>query len=124
MRELAGPKSTVIEGSLAERATLCLLQIYHADTLAAQSLSRSRQHADFWAKRQSGAHRRYLSSLAAMVTLRRLLPGRTDGRAIDSTSFDSSSKNLASSDTRAVEHERQLWVVGEPTLAASGDKPI
>jgi hypothetical protein len=111
MRELAGPEPTVIERLLAERATLCWLQIHHADTLAAQSLSHSRQHADFWAKRQSGAHRRYLSSLAALVTLRRLLPGQTDGIPIDSTNSDTSSKNLESSDTRPVEHEHRLRVV-------------
>ena len=122
MRELAGPEPTVIERLLAERATLCWLQIHHADTLAAQSLAQSRQHADFWAKRQSGAHRRYLSSLAALVTLRRLLPGQTDGRAIDSTNFDTSSKNLESSDPRPVEHEHQLRVVGEPTPVAGDEK--
>jgi hypothetical protein len=120
MRELAGPESTVIERLLAERATLCWLQIHHVDTLAAQSLSQSRQHADFWAKRQSGAHRRYHSSLAALVTLRRLLPGETDGRVIDSTNLGASSKNLESSDTRPVEHEDQLRVVSEPTPARAG----
>ena len=119
-RELAGPEPTVIERLLAERATLCWLQIHHADALAAQSLSQSRQLGDFWAKRQAGAHRRYLTSLAALVTLRRLLPGQTDGRAIDSTNLDTSSKNLESSDTRPVEHEDQLRVVSEPTPARAG----
>jgi hypothetical protein len=94
------------------------MKLAHADALAAQSLSQSRQHADFWAKRQAGAHRRYLTSLAALVTLRRLLPGQTDNRPIDSTRSDTSSKNLESSDTRPVEHEHQLRVVGEPTLVA------
>jgi hypothetical protein len=114
MRELAGPESTVIERLLAERATLCWLQIHHADTLAAQSLSQSRQHADFWAKRQSSAHRRFLTSLAALVTLRRLLPGQAGGRPIVSTNSDASSKNLECTDTRPVDHEHQLQVVGEP----------
>jgi hypothetical protein len=122
MRELAGPESTVIERLLAERATLCWLQIHHADALAAQSLSQSRHLGDFWAKRQAGAHRRYLTSLAALVTLRRLLPGQTDGRAIDSTIFDTSSKDLESSDTQPVEHEHLLPVVGEPTLVADDEK--
>ena len=89
------------------------MQLAHADALAAQSLSQSKHLGDFWAKRQAGAHRRYLTSLAALVTLRRLLPGQTDGRAIDSTNSDTSSKNLESSDTRPVAHEHQLPVVGE-----------
>jgi hypothetical protein len=118
VRELAGPAPTAIERLLAERAALCWLQIHHADALAAQSLSQSRQHADFWEKRQAGAHRRYLTSLAALVTLRRLLPGQTGGRVIDSTNSDTSSKNVESSDTQPVEHEHQLRVVGEPTLVA------
>ena len=117
-RELAGPEPSVVEKLLAERAALCWMQLAHADALAAQSLSQSRQHADFWAKRQSGAHRRYLSSLAALVTLRRLLPGQAGSRPIDSTNSDASSKNLESSDTRPVEHEHQLRVVGEPTPVA------
>jgi hypothetical protein len=122
VRELAGPAPTAIERLLAERAALCWLQIHHADALAAQSLSQSRQVGDFWAKRQAGAHRRYLTSLAALVTLRRLMPGQTDGRPIGSTSSDTSSKNLESSDTRPIADEHRLRVVGEPTLLAGDEK--
>ena len=116
MRELAGPEPTVIERLLAERAVLCWMQLAHADALAAQSLSQSRHLGDFWAKRQAGAHRRYLTSLAALVTLRRLLPGQAGSGPIDSTNSDASSKNLESSDTRPVEHDHRLKVVGEPKL--------
>ena len=122
MRELAGPEPSVVEKLLAERAVLCWMQLAHADALAAQSLSQSRHLGDFWAKRQAGAHRRYLTSLAALVTLRRLLPGQTDNRPIDSTNSDTSSKNLESSDTRPVAHEHQRRVVGEPTLLAGDEK--
>jgi hypothetical protein len=118
VRELAGPEPSVVEKLLAERAVLCWMQLAHADALAAQSLSQSRQQADFWAKRQSGAHRRYLTSLAALVTLRRLMPGQTDYRPTDSTRSDNSSKNFESSDTRPVEHDHQLKVIGERTLVA------
>jgi hypothetical protein len=123
-RELAGPEPSVVERLLAERATLCWLQIHHADALAAQSLSQSKHLGDFWAKRQAGAHRRYLTSLAALVTLRRLMPGQTDGRPIVSTNSDTSSKNLESSDTQPVAHERQLRVVGEPTRVTGDEKLI
>jgi hypothetical protein len=118
MRELAGPEPSVVERLLAERAVLCWMQLAHADALAAQSLSQSKHLGDFWAKRQAGAHRRYLTSLAALVTLRRLLPGQTDNRPIDSPRSDTSSKNLESSDTRPVEHDHRLKVVGERTLVA------
>ena len=115
MRELAGPEPSVVERLLAERAVLCWMQLAHADALAAQSLSQSKQVGDFWAKRQAGAHRRYLSSLAALITLRRLLPDQTDHRPNDRTRSDTSSKNVESSDTQPVGHEHQLRVVGEPT---------
>jgi hypothetical protein len=122
-RELAGPEPSVVERLLAERAVLCWMQLAHADALAAQSLSQSKHLGDFWAKRQAGAHRRYLTSLAALVTLRRLLPGQTDHRPIDSTRSDTSSKNLESSDTPPVAHEHQLPVVDEPT-PVTGDEEL
>jgi len=113
-RELAGPEPTVVERLLAERAVLCWLQVHHADTLAAQSLSQSKQLGDFWAKRQAGAHKRYLTSLGALVTLRRLLPGQAGSPPIDLRSPDTSFKNLESSVTRPMDPEHQLRVVGEP----------
>ena len=124
MRELAGPEPSVVEKLLAERAVLCWMQLAHADALAAQSLSQSKHLGEFWAKRQAGAHRRYLTSLAALVTLRRLLPSQTDNRPIVSTRSDISSKNLESSDTRPVAHEHQLPVLGEPTPVAGDEKLI
>jgi hypothetical protein len=124
MRELAGPEPSVVERLLAERAVLCWMQVAHADALAAQSLSQSKHLGDFWAKRQAGAHRRYLSSLAALVTLKRFVPGQTDNRPINSPRSDTSSKNLESSDTRPVVHEHQLPVLGEPTPVAGDEKLI
>ena len=123
MRELAGPEPSVVEKLLAERAVLCWMQLAHADALAAQSLSQSKHLGDFWAKRQAGAHRRFMTSLAALVTLRRLLPGQTDNRPIDSTNSDTSSKNLESSDTPPVAHEHQLPVVDQPT-PVTGDEEL
>jgi len=110
-RELAGPEPTVVERLLAERAVLCWLQLAHADTLAAQSLSQSRQLAVFWAKRQAGAHRRYLTSLAALVTLRRLLPC-TSGGALDASRPDSSFAVSERDDVRQVDPEHRLRIVG------------
>jgi hypothetical protein len=63
-----------------------------------------------------------MTSLAALVTLRRLVPGQTDNRPINSPRSDTSSKNVESSDARPVAHEHQLPVVGEPTLVAGDEK--
>jgi hypothetical protein len=113
MRELAGPEPTVVERLLAERAVLCWLQLHHADSLAAQTLMKSTQLADFWCKRQSSAHRRYLTSLAALVTLRRLLPC-TSGGALDASRLDSSIAVSERDDVRQVDPEHRLRVVGKP----------
>jgi len=91
---------------------LCWLQLAHADTLAAQSLSQSRQLADFWAKRQAGAHRRFLTGLAALVTLRRLLPC-TSGGALDASRPDSSFAVSERDDVRQVDPEHRFRVVGK-----------
>jgi len=114
IRELAGPEPTAVERLLAERAVLCWLQLHHADSLAAQTLTKSLRVAEFWAKRQVGAHRRYLTSLAALVTLRRLLPGQAGDRPIDLRNPDISFKNLKSSASGPIDREHQLRVVGEP----------
>ncbi len=108
MRELAGPEPTVVERLLAERAVLCWLQLNHADSLAAQALTKSPRVAEFWAKRQAGAHRRYLTSLAALVTLRRLLPGQAGGRPIDSRDRSDSSRNLQGGNLHPIDSARQL----------------
>jgi len=113
-RELAGSEPTVVERLLAERAVLCWLQLAHADFLAAQALQKTTKIADFWAKRQASAHRRYLTSLGALVTLRRLMPGQAGGKPIDLSNPDTSSKNLESSVSRPIDPEHQLRFVGEP----------
>lgn len=113
-RELAGPEPTVIERLLAERAVLCWLQLHHADSLAAQAFTKSTKVAEFWGKRQASAHRRYLTTLGALVTLRRLMPGQAGSRPIDLRSPDASSKNVESSVSRPIDPEHTLRVVGEP----------
>ena len=93
---------------------LCCLQLHHADSLAAQALTKSTKLADFWAKRQASAHRRYLTSLGALVTLRRLLPGQAGGPPSDSRSLDTSSKNLESNGSRSINPKHQLRIVAKP----------
>ena len=72
--ELAGPAPTPIEALLAERAVACWLQVGYADAAAAQAGEVSLRQAAFAQQRQDAAHRRYLSALGALATIRRLLP--------------------------------------------------
>ena len=111
-RELAGPHPSPIERLLAERVILCWLQVHHADSLAAQAFTKSTKVADFWSKRQASAHRRYLTSLAALVTLRRLLPC-TSGGALDASRPDSSFAVSERDDVRQVDPEHRLRLVGK-----------
>jgi hypothetical protein len=89
-RELAGPEPGAIERLLAERAVICWLQLCHADIMALGALSQSPQAAEFWSKRESGAHRRYLQSLAALATLRRLLRDESRGPQPETGNRDAS----------------------------------
>ncbi len=110
-RELAGPAPTVVERLLAERAVLCWLQLHHADSLAAQAFTKSTKVADFWARRQASAHRRHLTSLGALVTLRRLMPGQAGGPPIDSRDCPDPSRNLEGGNLRPVDSACQLRLV-------------
>jgi hypothetical protein len=112
-RELAGPEPTAIERLLAERVVLCWLQLHHADSVAVEAFSKSPRIAEFWAKRQASAHRRYLTSLAALATLRRLLPVQDSGTPIDTKNHAASSRDLESSVSWSPDPEHQLRVVGE-----------
>jgi hypothetical protein len=83
--KLAGPGASLIERLLAERVATCWLQLSYCVALEAQSLAADNKPrlAGFRAKRQEQGHRMYLTSLAALVTLRKLLPG-TAGKTLPS----------------------------------------
>jgi hypothetical protein len=72
--ELAGPSPSPLERLLVERVAACWLQINHADAAAALARDVSIKQAEFAIKRQDRAHRRHLSAVAALATVRRLLP--------------------------------------------------
>lgn len=72
--ELAGPESTPMERLLVERVAACWLQVHHADASAAQARDVSIRQAEVVSKRQDRAHRRYLTAIGALATLRKLLP--------------------------------------------------
>jgi len=76
-QELAGSGPSPVERLLVERVVACWLQLHYFDTIEAQGLGNDEKPrlAALRAKRQEQAHRMYLTSLAALTTLRKLLPG-------------------------------------------------
>ena len=70
--ELAGPAPSPLEGLLAERVVACWLQVHYGDAKAAEAAQVSLRQATFAQKRQDAAHRRYLSAVGALATVRRL----------------------------------------------------
>ncbi len=72
--ELAQPTDTALEHLLIERIVTCWLQLGYADALAAQNASKlDRDWADYYQRRIDRAHRRYLSAIKTLATVRRLL---------------------------------------------------
>jgi hypothetical protein len=72
--ELAGPAPTPLERLLVARAAACWLQASYCDAAAAQARDVSTRQAELASKRQDRAHRRYLAAVAALASVRRLLP--------------------------------------------------
>jgi hypothetical protein len=79
--DLAGPDPTPIERLLVDRIIACWLQVHHADAVVAQSPDMSPRQAEFARRRQDSAHRRYLTAIGALATIRKLLPASVDVRA-------------------------------------------
>ena len=73
--ELAGPAPTPLERLLAARVAACWLQTHYADAAMAQAGQVSVRQEDLAQKRQARAHKSYLTAIAALATVRRLLPG-------------------------------------------------
>ena len=78
-RELAGEQPSAVERLLVDRIVLCWLQLHHAEVAGAHAMRSPGKLADFWLKRQNGAHRRYMSSIGALAMMRRLLPSAARG---------------------------------------------
>jgi hypothetical protein len=74
--ELSGPSPSPIERLLVERVVAAWLQLHYFDAVEPKEIlhDASPKLMQYRARRQEQAHRAYLSSLAALTTLRRLLP--------------------------------------------------
>jgi hypothetical protein len=77
-RELSGTRPSAMEKLLVERVLANWLQLEHAEVAAAQSKTTSVPVASFVSKRLDRAHHRFLTSLGALATLRRLMPAADD----------------------------------------------
>jgi hypothetical protein len=70
--DLAGPDAEPLERLLAERIALCWLSVHDAEVRFAQAKDLSINQATFWQKRIDSAHRRYLSAIKTLATVRKL----------------------------------------------------
>lgn len=70
--ELTGPNPTPLEVGLVERVVLNWLNLHDAELRLAQLGPQENKRADFWERRVNGAHRRYIASLKALATIRKL----------------------------------------------------
>jgi hypothetical protein len=71
--ELGGPSPTPLERLLVERVATCWLQLHLADIrLAQQETSLTLPQAEYHQRTRDRAHKRYLSSIKALATVRKL----------------------------------------------------
>jgi hypothetical protein len=71
-KELGGPNPSPIERLLAERAAFCWLTVYEYERQYANSRNLPPKQAEHHQRRIDAAHRRYLSSLKTLATVRKL----------------------------------------------------
>jgi hypothetical protein len=71
--DLAGPASTPLERLLVERIIACWLQLHYADIRLAQSEAKlTMAQVEYQEERRDRAHKRYLSAIKTLVTVRKL----------------------------------------------------
>ena len=71
--ELSRPGASALENLAAQRVVACWLQLQHADAVCSTP-DLTLPQGKFWALEQDRAHRRYLSAVKQLTTLRQLLP--------------------------------------------------
>ncbi len=72
--ELGGSNPSPIERLLAERVALCWLDAHHCDLVHHQAESHTFARAEHYQKARDRAHRRYLSALRALASVRKMGP--------------------------------------------------
>lgn len=70
--ELAGPDAPPLERLLADRVALCWLSLHDGEVRFAQSKDLTINLADYWQRRINSAHKRYLTAIKTLATVRKL----------------------------------------------------
>jgi hypothetical protein len=70
--ELAGPNPSPLERLLAERIAVCWLHLYTLESIYARKDSLSVEHGNYYQENINRAHRRYLSAIKTLATVRKL----------------------------------------------------
>ena len=71
--ELEGPECSPLERLLVQRILACWLQVTHADMICAQRApDLTLAQGDYYQRRQDRAHRRLLSAIRTLATVRKL----------------------------------------------------
>ena len=74
-REIAGENPSPLERLLAERITVCWLELQYFQAIYTQNLGKlTIIQSDYHQRRIDKAHRRYLSSIKALVQIRKMGP--------------------------------------------------
>jgi hypothetical protein len=71
-QDLQGPSPTPLERLLVERVVACWLQVQDADVRYAQAKNLSLEWGTYYQKRMDRAHKRYLSAIKTLATVRKL----------------------------------------------------
>lgn len=70
--DLAGPNASPLERQLVERVVLSWLTLHEAEYRFANTRDLSVKDADYWQRRIDACHRRYLSAVKMLATVRKL----------------------------------------------------
>src|SRR5215210_2680211 len=74
-REIAGERPSPLERLLAERITVCWLELQYFQAIYTQNLGKlSITQSDYHQRRIDKAHRRYLSSIKSLAQIRKMGP--------------------------------------------------
>jgi hypothetical protein len=72
-QELAGPDPSPVERLLVERIVMCWLHLYYAEAVYIQNMPElTLKQSEFYQKRITLAHNRYLSAIRTLAQVRRL----------------------------------------------------
>jgi hypothetical protein len=71
--DVAGPNPTPLERLLADRIALCWLALHDAEIRYFQSKDLTIKQAEYWQNRIDASHRRYLSAIKTLATVRKLV---------------------------------------------------